>query len=35
MGSNSFTNLECCWVSVVDFGRDGGPELALVQELSR
>ena len=28
-------NLEGCWVSVADFGRDSGPKLALVQELSR
>ena len=28
-------NLEGCWVSVVDFGRNGGPKLVLVQELSR
>ena len=30
-----FRNLKGCWVSVVDFGRDGSPKLALVQELSR
>ena len=35
MGSNPFRNLEACWVSVADFGRDGGPKLVLVQELSR
>ena len=35
MGINSFMNLEGCWVSVVNSGRNGGPNLALVQELSR
>ena len=35
MGSNHFTTLEGCWVSVADFGRDGGHMLAFVQELSR
>ena len=34
MDINSFTNLEGCWVGVVDSGRNGGPNLALVQELS-
>ena len=24
-------NLEGCWVSVADFGRNGGPKLALVR----
>ena len=35
MGTNLFMNLEGCWVSVAGFGRNGGPKLALVQELSR
>ena len=35
VGINPFMNLEGCWVSVADFGRDIGPKLALVQELSR
>ena len=35
MGSNPFMNLDGCWVSVADFGRDGNPKLALVQEISR
>ena len=34
-GINSFMNLESCWVSVADSGRNGGPNLSLVQELSR
>ena len=34
-GINLFTNLEGCWISVVNSGRNGGPNLALVQELSR
>ena len=32
---NSFMNLEGCWISVVNSGRNGGPNLVLVQELSR
>ena len=35
VGINLFVNLEVCWISVVDFGRSGGPKLTLVQELSR
>ena len=35
VGVNSFTNLEGCQVGVADSGRNGGPNLALVQELSR
>ena len=35
VGINSFTNLEGSWISVVNSGRNGGPNLALVQELSR
>ena len=35
MSINLFTNLEGCWVSVANSGRNGGPNLALVQELSR
>ena len=35
VGSNLFMNLEGSWVSVPDFGRDGGPKLVLVKELSR
>ena len=35
MGINLFMNLESCWVSVADFGRDGGPKLVFIQELSR
>ena len=35
MGINSFTNLEGCLVSVANSGRNGGPNLASVQELSR
>ena len=35
MGINLFMNLEGCWVSVANSGRNGGPNLALVQELSR
>ena len=35
MGINSFVNLEGCWVGVADSGRNGGPNVALVQELSR
>ena len=35
MGINLFANLESCWISVADSGRNGGPNLALVQELSR
>ena len=35
MGINLFTNLEGCWVSVAESGRNGGPNLVLVQELSR
>ena len=34
-GPNSFMNLESCWASVANSGRNGGPNLALVQELSR
>ena len=34
-GINSFMNLEGCWISVANSGRNGGPNLALVQELSR
>ena len=32
---NSFTNLEGCQISVANSGRNGGPNLVLVQELSR
>ena len=32
---NSFTNLEGWQISVAESGRNGGPNLALVQELSR
>ena len=35
MGINSFTNLEGCQISVVNSGRNGGPNLALVQKLCR
>ena len=35
VGINPFMNLEGCWVSVADFGRNGSPKLALVQELIR
>ena len=35
MGINLFMNLEGCQVGVVDSGRNGGPNLTLVQELSR
>ena len=35
MGINLLTNLESCQVSVANSGRNGGPNLALVQELSR
>ena len=34
-GINLFMNLKGCWVSVVDFCRNGGPKLVLVKELSR
>ena len=30
-----FMNLDGSWVSVADFGRNGFPKLALIQELSR
>ena len=35
MGSNPFTNLDGCQVSVTYFGGDGSSKLVLVQELSR
>ena len=35
MGINSFTNLDGCWISVANSARNGGPNLVLVQELSR
>ena len=35
VGINLFTNLEGCWVSVVNSCGNGGPNLVLVQELSR
>ena len=34
-GNNLFMNLEGCQVSVANSGRNGGPNLVLVQELSR
>ena len=35
VGINSFMNLKGCWIGISNSGRNGGPNLALVQELSR
>ena len=35
MGINLLMNLEGCQVGVANSGRNGGPNLELVQELSR
>ena len=35
MGLNLFMNLEGCWISVANSGRNGGPNLVLVQELRK